>query len=218
MSKKLQTFLDIERTIYVSPFFNPEGNPYEIIESDNRLVISFDEMSLKEGAIQEDFKGLSNPVFYLDKHFTQKQLEDLDISKLKVSNLLNFNDINIDFAKGINLFIGENNVGKTGLLKFLYANIKSYEEYNKLKNTSSERSFKELLSIKLQNTFQSDDKIGSIVCKSDNKDLSSNITINNYDRIQFSFKKATKFEVSNLEFPEISKQNLLSKRFTEVSR
>jgi len=181
-----------------------------------RLVFIIDTKTIIEGKLDDDFKGLSNPVFYIDKHFTQKQLEDLDISKSNISNLLNFNDINIDFAKGINLFIGENNVGKTGLLKFLYANIKSYEEYNKLKNTSSERSFKELLSIKLQNTFQSDDKIGSIVCKSNNKDLSSDIIINNSEKIGFSFKKSTKFEVSNLEFPEILKQNLLSKRFNTV--
>ena len=184
--------------------------------ANDRLVFTIKKETIIEGKFNNEFKGLSNPVFYLDKHFTEKQLENLDISNLKISNLLNFNNINIDFAKGINLFIGENNVGKTGLIKFLYANIKSYEEYSKLKNSPSERSFKELLSVKLQNTFQSDDKIGSIVCKSNNEDLNSDLTVNNYDKIQFSFKKTTKLEVSNLEFPEISKKSLLSKRFNTV--
>jgi len=222
--RKKQTTADIDNLIIhekslpeeIDAIFSEKNLAVDKKDDEKRHVIIFDINSVKGFVLDEDFKGLSNPVFYIDKHFTQKQLEDLDISKLKISNLLNFNDINIDFAKGINLFIGENNVGKTGLLKFLYANIKSYEEYNKLKNSPSERSFKELLSIKLQNTFQSDDKIGSIVCKSNNKDLNSDLTVNNYDRIQFSFKKTTKFEVSNLEFPEISKKSLLSKRFNTV--
>ena len=177
---------------------------------DSRFVIILKKETLIKGQLEDNFKATANPVFYIDKHFTQKQLENL-----KISNFLHLNNINIKFAKGINLFIGENNVGKTGLLKFLYANIKSYEEYNKLKNTSSERTFKELLSIKLQNTFQSGDKIGSIVCKYNNKDLKSKLTIDNYN-FEFSFKKTTQFEVSDLKFPEISKQNLLSNRFNTV--
>ncbi|MBI4708129.1 MAG: AAA family ATPase [Candidatus Omnitrophica bacterium] len=42
------------------------------------------------------------------------------IEKIKLKNFTVFEDINIDFCKGINIFIGENGAGKTHLLKVLY--------------------------------------------------------------------------------------------------
>jgi len=140
--------------------------------------------------------------------------ENLNFSKIKtieLSNFLNFNDLNIKFASGINLFIGQNNIGKTGFLKFIYANTKASEEYFVQKNTSAERTFKEILSIKMQKTFQSDDKIGGIVCKFNNEELKNNLffenQINEIRNIIFSFKKTTQKQITNLEFTDFEKQN-----------
>ncbi len=148
---------------------------------------------------------------------TDNTFENTKIESIILSNFLNFNDININFAPGINLFIGENNIGKTGFIKFLYANLKAYEEYAKTKGTSKERSFKELLSIKLQNTFQSDDKIGTIVCKSNDKDsdndLKSHLQITDNElsnkKIKISFKKSTQIEIPNLEFSDIKRSSTI---------
>jgi len=43
------------------------------------------------------------------------------ISKIEVKNFTVFDEIAIDFTKGINIFIGENGTGKTHLLKLLYS-------------------------------------------------------------------------------------------------
>ncbi len=136
----------------------------------------------------------------------------MNIKKLEISNFLNFNETEFNFSSGINLFIGENNIGKTGIIKFLYANTKAYEDYYKIKGTSKERSFKELLSIKLQNVFQSEKKIGTIVCNSQNDFLKSNLLFetNNTDKkISFYFKKTTEREVPNLDFTDVEKDDKL---------
>ena len=43
------------------------------------------------------------------------------INKITIKNFTVFEDITIDFADGVNIFIGENGTGKTHLLKFMYA-------------------------------------------------------------------------------------------------
>ena len=43
------------------------------------------------------------------------------INKIKLENYTVFNSIQIDFNRGINIFIGENGTGKTHLLKVLYS-------------------------------------------------------------------------------------------------
>ena len=42
------------------------------------------------------------------------------IDKIKLENFTVFDDIDIDFCKGVNVFIGENGTGKTHLLKVMY--------------------------------------------------------------------------------------------------
>jgi len=44
------------------------------------------------------------------------------ITKTAIKNFTVFEDIEIDFVKGINVFVGENGTGKTHLLKILYGN------------------------------------------------------------------------------------------------
>jgi len=45
----------------------------------------------------------------------------LNINNIKMENITVFENTNIDFCKGINVFIGENSTGKTHLLKILYS-------------------------------------------------------------------------------------------------
>jgi predicted ATP-dependent endonuclease of OLD family len=43
------------------------------------------------------------------------------LTKIALENITVFNSLSIDFAQGINVFIGENSTGKTHLLKLLYS-------------------------------------------------------------------------------------------------
>lgn len=45
----------------------------------------------------------------------------LYIKNINVKNFTVFENLNIEFCKGINVFIGENGTGKTHLLKMMYA-------------------------------------------------------------------------------------------------
>jgi len=55
--------------------------------------------------------------------------EFLTIKNLKIENFINFNPLDLEFSKNINLFIGDNASGKTSLIKLLYAVFKSFEEF-----------------------------------------------------------------------------------------
>ena len=49
------------------------------------------------------------------------------IDYLYLNNFTVFKTLNIEFSKGVNIFIGENGTGKTHLLKLLYAACKAAE-------------------------------------------------------------------------------------------
>jgi len=174
---------------------------------DKRMAIIF-ENPTEIKKFSADWVSFSRPSFY----YIQSSMNKIDyendlfrIKNLKIENFLNIIPINEDFASGINVIIGKNNTGKTGLIKFLYANLKAYEEYRNLKGKSGERNFKELLSHKIQKTFQSSERIGTIVNKASNKELKSNITFDYGEEkeeknIEFSFKKTTKTEISKIDY------------------
>ena len=42
------------------------------------------------------------------------------IKSLKLLNFRNYKELNLDFSEGINIFIGENGVGKTNILEAIY--------------------------------------------------------------------------------------------------
>jgi AAA15 family ATPase/GTPase len=174
---------------------------------DKRMAVIFDTPSEIE-SFNTNWVSFSRPSFYYI-HASQKDIiiegeNDLfRITKLSINNFLNFTQINENFSPGINIIIGENNIGKTAFIKFLYANLKAIEEYLNLKGKPGERNFKELLSHKVQKTFQSSERIGTIVCKTSDSELKSLITFDygeekEIKEIEFSFKKTTKTEIPNL--------------------
>lgn len=52
------------------------------------------------------------------------------IDYLYLNNFTVFKTLNIEFSKGVNIFIGENGTGKTHLLKLLYAACKAARTTN----------------------------------------------------------------------------------------
>jgi AAA15 family ATPase/GTPase len=86
-------------------------------------------------------------------------------------------DLSLRNIPAINVIIGKNDTGKTGLLKLLYATVKSLEVYS-LKSKSSEVAFKKELADKLMDTFMPrKNGLGDLVQKGGKEKLDVNITI-----------------------------------------
>jgi len=83
------------------------------------------------------------------------------IEDIIISNLANIQQISLEKPAKINIIIGENDSGKTMLLKALYMMTKSVEEYKRGKD---QRTFKEVINDKIYWTFQVNN-IGDIVRK-----------------------------------------------------
>ena len=102
----------------------------------------------------------------------------------------------------INVIIGKNDTGKTGLLKLLYATVKSLEIYS-LKANQAGAVFKKELSDKLFDTFMPHKNgLGDLVQKGSKEKLDVNITIKgNYGKykqdIYFSFGDRAEKSISS---------------------
>lgn len=86
-------------------------------------------------------------------------------------------ELSLKDIPSINVIIGKNDTGKTGLLKLLYATVKSLEVYS-LKSKQSDVVFKKELSDKLLDTFMPrKNGLGDLVQKGSKEKLDVNITI-----------------------------------------
>ncbi len=86
-------------------------------------------------------------------------------------------DLSLMNIPAINVIIGKNDTGKTGLLKLLYATVKSLEIYS-LKAKSSDVAFKKELADKLTDTFMPrKNGLGDLVQKGSKDKLDVNVTI-----------------------------------------
>ncbi len=102
----------------------------------------------------------------------------------------------------INVIIGKNDTGKTGLLKLLYATAKSLEIYS-LKAKHSDAVYKKEISDKLHDTFMPrKNGLGDLVQKGSKERLEVNLTINGNNNkykqdIHFSFGDRTEKVIPN---------------------
>ena len=101
------------------------------------------------------------------------------IEKITIRNFLRFPEFQFVRPGNINLIIGENDTGKTGLLRLLYAAAKSLENVSRSRQASTEVSvFKTAFSKKLDGVFQPrlTTGIGSLVTKGSKDKLSLELT------------------------------------------
>lgn len=110
-------------------------------------------------------------------------------------------ELSLKDIPSINVIIGKNDTGKTGLLKLLYATVKSLEVYS-LKSKQLDVVFKKELSDKLFDTFMPrKNGLGDLVQKGSKEKLDVNITIvgNNVkykQPIYFSFGDRTEKSIT----------------------
>lgn len=108
---------------------------------------------------------------------------------LTLKNFGTFSEFTWTDHAPINIIIGENDTGKTYTLKSLYCLAKSIQEYTISKQP---KTWKGILADKIYNVYQpTNDKLGSLVKKGSNEDLSveAKVWSNNYE---FKFSKDTK--------------------------
>lgn len=99
------------------------------------------------------------------------------ISSITIKNFMAHSELSLKDIPSINVIIGKNDTGKTGLLKLLYATVKSLEVYS-LKSKQSDVVFKKELSDKLLDTFMPrKNGLGDLVQKGSKEKLDVNITI-----------------------------------------
>jgi len=115
------------------------------------------------------------------------------IENIEIKNLANIHHIKLDNLSNINIIIGENDSGKTMLLKALYSTSKSLEEYRK---GDDNRTLKDVISEKIYWTFQVS-KIGDIVSKDKDEHFLLSTMIDNQN-IKYSFSKTAKTTISNI--------------------
>lgn len=97
------------------------------------------------------------------------------IGKLKIENCGPIDKLEINASPQMNIIIGENDTGKTLILKSLYLLIKTREEFKRGKD---QRTFKQVVDDKLTWTFQLD-RIGDLVKKGSSGRLRFEATIDN---------------------------------------
>lgn len=123
------------------------------------------------------------------------------ITSIKIKNFMSHSDLSIREIDGINVIIGKNDTGKTGLLKLLYGSVKSLEIYSK-KTALKDVTFKKELADKLYDTFMPrKNGLGDLVQKGSKEKLDVNITVvgNNgkYNQpIYYSFGERTERSIS----------------------
>lgn len=99
------------------------------------------------------------------------------ITSVTIKNFMAHAELKIKDIPSINLIIGKNDTGKTGLLKLLYATVKSLEIYS-LKEKQSDVVFKKELADKLLDTFMPrKNGLGDLVQKGSREKLEADITV-----------------------------------------
>jgi len=110
--------------------------------------------------------------------------------------------LSLDNIPQVNVIIGKNDTGKTGLLKLLYTTVKALEIYS-LKSQSSDVLFREELAKKFMNTFMPrNNGIGDLVQKGSKDKLEADLTLRDdtlsyKQSIYYSFGERTEKTIPN---------------------
>ena len=120
------------------------------------------------------------------------------IKDIKINNFQNFDELKINQLSSLNVIIGENDTGKTGLLKLLYASTKGLEDYFIRKKGYLKDAYKNILSKKLIDVFQpSKNGLSELVTKGSNDKLIFDCIYNGNKSIYYSFGTSTNKQIQD---------------------
>mgnify|MGYP002509555964 CR=1 FL=1 len=135
----------------------------------------------------------------------------MKINKLKLENFMIFNQLDVGFSPDINIIFGENNTGKTALIKLLYSCMKGYVNACTSKGECSKDKIEGVLVGKLQGVFRPDkDAVGRLVNRrqgSSRTEININFEDNSVLQIGFGNRHEKHIEIMNdniLDLGEIS--------------
>jgi len=121
------------------------------------------------------------------------------IKSVIIKNFMAHSDLEVKDIPAINLIIGKNDTGKTGLLKLLYSTAKSLEIYSKKVKTSDAVFARELSDKMLQTFMPRNNGLGDLVQKGSKEKLSVELSIENageyHQAIHFSFGERTEIKI-----------------------
>jgi AAA15 family ATPase/GTPase len=118
------------------------------------------------------------------------------IKSVILQNFMGYGQFKSQEFGPVNIIIGKNDTGKTGLLKLLYSSCKTIDVYGK-RSKNEDISFKRLLAEKLTDTYQPGKKgLGELVNKFTKEKLRVDIefghkSLGYEDRLSFSFGEST---------------------------
>jgi len=93
-----------------------------------------------------------------------KRMNIMHIKRLKLSNFMLFDTLDIEWSPNINIISGSNSTGKTALIKLMYSTLKVLNDAGKSRGETTKEKFCEDLATKLQGVFRpDDDTIGRLV-------------------------------------------------------
>lgn len=124
------------------------------------------------------------------------------IHSLTAKNFMNHTEFSSGEFASVNLFVGINDTGKTGLLKLLYSSTRTVEEYSK-KKKNNDVFLKKILAEKLFSVFQPGKRgLGELVSKPKKDKLSVEVLFENKDysdRLYFTFGETTTTTINDCQ-------------------
>lgn len=130
------------------------------------------------------------------------------IKSLRVENFVAFQELKWNDHASLNVIIGENDTGKTHLLKLLYAMARAIEDYGKKQAGPEPKELSELLASKLRWTFLPQKmELGRLVTRGSGSRLSVDLFWNQDGYLKFGFGKDTTskiVEINTNGLPELA--------------
>lgn len=135
----------------------------------------------------------------------------MKIESLNLNNFMLFESIDINFSKNINIISGENNTGKTSIMKILYSTLKSCNTLKQSKKDFTRKNLEDLMVSKFQGCFRPDNgSIGRLVNRkagSSNCDISIFLEEDNEIDVKFGSKQKSHLDINyekikNIKFSE----------------
>ena len=127
----------------------------------------------------------------------------MKIKNLHLEQFMLFNAIDIDWSSNINIISGNNNTGKTALLKIMYASSKAFHDVYNGKGEPTKEKCIETLVGKIDGIFRPDDNIvGRLVKRKQGSNRSEvKMLFDNNDSIEYGFGNRQVNRVDLLKTP-----------------
>ena len=134
----------------------------------------------------------------------------MKILKTQIEQFMLFETLDIDWASNINIISGNNNTGKTALLKLLYASIKAFHDIHNSKGEPTKEKSIETLVNKLNGCYRPDaNAVGRLVKRKRGSNRAEiEILLEDSNSIKYGFGSMQTNRIDLLSYPDASFKNV----------